>query len=124
MDNLRFADGIALIKKTHERTKELLQKVDQESTRYGQQISQTKTEWMRARPKNEEKRKERISLKEEQLKQIEIIKYLDANISANGDCMQDIKIRTTTALRSMAHLSKTWKGHGVSIPTKLRLFNQ
>ena len=34
---------------------------------------------------------------------------------------QDIKIRTATAFRSMADLSKTWKGHGVSITTKMRL---
>ena len=51
-----------------------------------------------------------------------VFKYLGANISANGDCMQDIRIRTATALRSMADLNKTWKGHGVSIPTKIRLY--
>ena len=44
VDNLRFADDIAPFTKTLERAQDLLQKVDQESTRYGQETSQAKTE--------------------------------------------------------------------------------
>ena len=36
LDNLRFADDIALITKTLERVQVLLQKVDEESTKNGQ----------------------------------------------------------------------------------------
>ena len=110
VNNLRFADDIALITKTLQQAQVLLGKVDYESARYGQEISQTKTEWMRARPKAKKTKEGLIKLKEEQLKQVEIFKYLGANISAFGDCMQDTRIRTATAFRSMANLSKTWKG--------------
>ena len=44
IDNLRFADDIAPLSKTLKGAQELLKKVDCESSRYGQEISQTKTE--------------------------------------------------------------------------------
>jgi hypothetical protein len=122
VNNLRFADDIALISTTLQEAQKLLDKVSLTSDRYGQEISQAKTEWMRARPKAEAIRKELIKLNGEPLKQVETFKYLGANIAANGDCTQDIRIRTSTALRSMADLSKTWRGRGVSIATKMRLY--
>ena len=36
--------------------------------------------------------------------------------------MQDIRIRTATALKAMGDLHKTWKDKGVSIHTKVRLY--
>ena len=74
------------------------------------------------RPKAEKIKEELIKLKEEKLEQVEIFKYLGANISANGDCIQDIRIRTATALRSMTNLSKTWRGRGIRVATKMRLY--
>ena len=43
VNNLRFADDIALITKTLQQAQVLLGKVDFESARYGKKISQTKT---------------------------------------------------------------------------------
>ena len=63
VNNLRFTDDIALI--TLQQAQVLLGKVDYESARYSQKISQTKTEWMRARPKAEKTKEGLIKHKEE-----------------------------------------------------------
>ena len=63
MNNLRFAEGIAFITETQQQSQKLFEKADQESVRYGQKISQTKKERMRARPKAGERRDELVRLR-------------------------------------------------------------
>jgi hypothetical protein len=53
-NNLRFADDIGLLAELLEQAQLLLDKVDQVSTKYGQEISETKTEWMLESTKDEQ----------------------------------------------------------------------
>jgi hypothetical protein len=99
-------------------------------------MSEDKTEWMvtkwekTAKPKAaatqvssaSEGATQQILLREKPLKQVKTFKYLGSTISANGECMQDIRIRTAIALKSIADLQATWKDQGVSIKTKMRLY--
>jgi len=80
---------------------------------------------MRARitPKESELNEQnQVLLRGEPLKKVNTFKYLGATISANGECMPDIRIRTATALSSIGDLQKTWKGQGISMHTKMRLY--
>lgn len=125
LNNLRFADDIGLIAETLTKAQQLINRVDEISTKFGQAIHNKKTEWMRARPtpkKNELIEHVDILLKGEPLTEVKTFKYLGANISSHGDCMPDIRIRTATALSSMGDLQKTWKGQGISMHTKMRLY--
>ena len=63
VNNFRFIDDTAFIKKTLQRAQELGENVDQESSRYGKEISRTKTQWMRARPKADKTREKLTKLK-------------------------------------------------------------
>ena len=54
ISNLRFADDIGLLAELLEQAQLLLDKVDQVSTKYGQEISETKTEWMLESTKDEQ----------------------------------------------------------------------
>jgi len=126
LNNLRFADDIGLLAETADKAQQLLTRVDEESTKFGQAIHNKKTEWMWVRPtpkKNELSEHKEILLKGEPLAEVKTFKYLGATISSHGDCMPDIRIRTATALSSMGDLQKTWKGQGISMQTKMRLYN-
>ena len=52
LNNLRFADdiGLGLIAETLNKAEQLINWVDEVSTRFGQVIHSKKNEWMRARP--------------------------------------------------------------------------
>ena len=134
LSNLRFADDIWLIAEKLEQAQLLLDQIDKESTRYGQQKIAEKTEWMKTTRVIETKKaktsevvnkvtnQEQIVLTEHLLKQVKTFKYLGATISANGESIQDIRIKTATALRVVNDLLKTWNDKGVSIQTKIRLY--
>ena len=139
INNLRFADDIDLIaRKLKELQDELLNKVDEISTKYGLEISETKTEWMRmeyiSKKKKEAKNKdeqeqneqndnqeiEQLLLKGLPLKKVEKFKYLGATITEDGESLTDITIRTATALNVMSSLNKIWKSSKAL--TKVRLY--
>ena len=71
--------------------------------------------------KGTEPSNKQVLLKERPLKIVDKFKYFGANIKANSDCVQDIRIRTATALLKMNDLHKIWKSNGVKSHTKMRL---
>jgi hypothetical protein len=105
LNNLRFADDISLIAEQLQQAQALLESIDKEALRYGQEISDTKTEWMRVRREADE-RNEQILLP---LQEVTSFKYLGGTITTNCDTVKDISIRTATALKVMSDLDKTWK---------------
>ena len=54
ISNLHLADDIGLLAELLQQAQLLLDKVDQVSTKYGQEISETKTEWMLESTKDEQ----------------------------------------------------------------------
>jgi hypothetical protein len=99
----------------------LLESVDKEALRYGQEISDTKTEWMRVR-READKRNEQILLREKPLQEVTSFKCLGGTITTNCDTVKDISIRTATALKVMSDLDKAWRDKNISQSTKMRLY--
>ena len=126
INNLRFADDIGLLAEQLTQAQLLLDKVDQVSTRYGQEISETKTEWMIVSTKDEQIVKERIEegllLREKNLQHVNCFKYLGTTLTDNCDSAKDIKIRTATALKVMSELDNIWRNKHVKRETKMRLY--
>ena len=127
VNNLRFADDIDLLAETIKELQKLLNKVDEVSTKYGQEISETKTEWMCMQTNeqnnaHQQQNEEQLLLNDRPLKKVEQFKYLGATITENGQCTKDISIRTATALSVLRTLDKVWKSTKASIPTKIRLY--
>ena len=52
----------------------------------------------------ESKIEEGIKLRTDNFKGVKLFKYLNGNISAYGESLPDIKIRTATALKAMGEL--------------------
>jgi hypothetical protein len=122
LNNLRFADDIGLITEALTQAQELLDRTDRESRRYGQEISASKTEWLRTNKTEEGGHPQILLLRGAPLKEVVRFKYLGSNITASGECMQDIQIRTATALKAMSDLDGTWRSRHINTHTKLRLF--
>ena len=84
-NNLRFADDIGLAAEQCSQAQDLLSSVDEESTRYGQEISDTKTVWMKITREKEKRVNEQIFLRGQPLEKVESFKYLGSTISADGE---------------------------------------
>ena len=88
----------------------LLIKVEEVSTRYGLEVSKTKTEWLIMRHEDSIKTSgEQLTLKRKLLKKVDQFHYLGATITSNGDCTTDITIRTATALSVINSLSSIFQ---------------
>ena len=120
ISNLRFADDIGLLAELLRQAQLLLDKVDQVSAKYGQEVSETKTEWMLVSSKDEQVVKEKIEegiiLRGKKLQHVNSFKYLGTTLTENCDSAKDIKIRTATALKVMSDLDNIWKNKHVKRP--------
>ena len=105
---------------------QLLERVDKVSSKYGQEISETKTEWMLFATTPEQVAKDRIDngimLRVKKLLHEEKFKYLGSTITTNENCSTDIRVRTATALKVMGELDHIWKNKNISKETKIRLY--
>jgi len=123
VNNLRFADDIDLVAELLEEAQRLLNKVDEKSSQFGLEISETKTEWLlMSRRTDAETAHEQITLRGKPLNRVDKFKYLGSTISSDNECEHDIKIRTASALNSMSSLDKIWRNPKISIETKKRLY--
>lgn len=108
INNLRFADDIALLSNSLQRMQELLYRVDKASSDFGMEISEKKTEWMLVRLLKEDDRKaiiyRGIQLRESPLAFTKRFKYLGSHMAEHGESTEDISIRTAIALNAMREL--------------------
>jgi sorting nexin-29 len=126
INNLRFADDIALLAKSLRRLQDLINKVNKVSSDYGMEISETKTEWMLTSLRPKEEKQDTIDqglrLGNERLNYTERFKYLGSYISEFGESTQDIRVRTACALSTMNSLKDIWSDKKIRVETKMRLY--
>ena len=116
-----FADDIATLADQLAACQEQLDKIDLSSTKYGMEISETKTEAMVITNKKETTMN--ITLKGKPLKQVNEFKYLGSIITANNSSATDIKRRLGLATGAFGKLDKVWKNKKVRLTTKIRLLD-
>ncbi len=124
INNLRFADDISLLTQLLRHAQVLLDRVDKVSSKYGQEISDSKTEWMLLSTKSEQtvnnRIKEGLLFWRKELQNVEIFKYVGTTLMANCDCSTDIRIRT--ALKVLSNLNNICKNKNIKNETKMRLY--
>ena len=116
-----FADDIATLADQLAACQFQLDKIDQSSTKYGMEISESKTEAMIIT--NKKNVTLDIKLKGKQLKQVTEFKYLGSIITANNSSAIDIKRRLGLANAAFGKLDKIWKNKKVGLTTKIRLLD-
>ena len=115
LEDLDFADDIALLSHNHQGMQAKVTWLAKISAKTGLKISKSKTKVMRVKTRNVDN----IKVDGEAIDEVEDFTYLGSNISKDGGSDQDIVARIGKARTAFAILRPVWR----SRKTKLRIFN-
>ena len=118
LEDLDFADDLALLSHNHAQIKDKMNILNNKSQQLGLKIHRGKTKVMRINAVNVNQ----IMLEETALQDVESYTYLGSNIDTEGGTNKDVKIRIQKARGNFIALSKIWKAREIKTNTKLRIF--
>ena len=120
LEDLDFADDIALLSHNHQGMQAKVTRLAKISAKTGLRISKSKTKVMRVKTRNVDN----IKLDGEAIDEVEDFTYLGSSISKDGGSDRDIVARIGKARTAFAILRPVWRSkEGISRKTKLRIFN-
>ena len=120
VNNLRFADDIALITDESNELKLLTNRLNTESTRFRVENSAEKSKTL-AVGKTPETLRTPVKLSLKELEQVKQFKYWACSMPDSGRSTSKGKIRAVMAMSLLAKMNKSWKGQTISFRVKLRL---
>nr|KAG5712555.1 hypothetical protein BaRGS_011529 [Batillaria attramentaria] len=103
LEDLDFADDIALLSHKQQNAQEKLNRVAEEAEKTGLKINISKTE--------------------EDIKEVDKFTYLGSVVSKDGGTDEDIKSRTNKARHAFRTLRPIWRSTALSLRNKIRIFN-
>ena len=118
IEDLDFADDIALLCHTHTHMQEKTNRLSKFGQHVGLKISQKKTEIMTLNIKSPTT----ITIEDSNLPQTQEFTYLGSIIRHDGGAEKDIKNRLGKARNAFNMLNNVWKSQQYSIKTKLKLY--
>ena len=118
LDDLDFADDVALLSSTKQHIQMKTTKLVEESERLGLKVNVGKTKVLRINARNEEK----IYLKGEEIENVTSFIYLGATVTPEGGRMADMKNRLSKARNTFTRLKKIWSINNIRRKTKLHLY--
>ncbi|XP_063616061.1 uncharacterized protein LOC134789360, partial [Penaeus indicus] len=121
INNLRFADDIALITSKEQELEELTRKLDETSRKFGMEISAEKSKLMFIDGDKHTRISTDIEANGGKLEQVSQFKYLGCTIAENGKSTKELKIRITVAQSALKKLGTIWKSNNISVAVKQRL---
>nr|KAG5711950.1 hypothetical protein BaRGS_026391 [Batillaria attramentaria] len=119
LEDLDFADDIALLSHKQQDAQEKLNRVAEEAEKTGLKINISKTEVMRVNHKQQDP----IQLHQEDIKEVDKFVYLGSVVSKDGGTDKDIKSRTNKARHAFRTLRPIWRSTALSLRNKIRIFN-
>nr|KAG5698293.1 hypothetical protein BaRGS_016995 [Batillaria attramentaria] len=119
LEDLDFADDIALLSHKQQDAQEKLNRVAEEAEKTGLKINISKTEVMRVNHKQHNP----IQLHQEDIKEVDKFTYLGSVVSKDGGTDEDIKSRTNKARHAFRTLRPIWRSTALSLRNKIRIFN-
>ena len=119
LEDLDFADDIALLSHRSIDLEAKTSALDQQGNKIGLRINQGKTKTMRMNVTNPSK----FKIKEEELEDVTSFTYLGSIISNDGGTDKDIKCRIGKAAAVFKSLKPIWTSSQISLNTKLKIFN-
>ena len=118
LEDLDFADDLALISSTRAQIQRKVEKLDQKGKQVGLKINVAKTKTMRYNAVNNEP----VMIGDKGIEEVDKFVYLGATVSKTGGSDCDIKSRIGKARGAFCKLCKVWKSSQYSIKTKVRIF--
>ena len=115
INNLRYADDTTLMAESEEELKSLLMKVKEESEKVGLRLNIQKTKIMASSPITS------WGIDGETVETVSDFIFWGSKITADGDCIHEIKRRLLLGRKVMTKLDGIFKSRDITLPTKVRL---
>ena len=115
INNLRFADDIALIAESKQELQKLVTLVNSSSSQLGLKISITKTQ---VQVVSKEPEQMNITIGSQTLEQVKSFTYLGGVMTENALSDQDIKRRIGLACAAMNTLNSIWTAKDITVQPK------
>ena len=115
INNLRYADDTTLMAESEEELKSLLMKVKVESEKVGLKLNIQKMKIMASGPTTS------WEIDGETVETVSDLIFLSSKITANGDCIHEIKRCLLLGRKVMTNLDSILKSRDITLPTKVRL---
>ena len=119
LDDLDFADDLALLSQTQAQMQAKTTELDRLSRSVGLRIHKGKSKVLKVGKVSENP----VSIAGTSLDEVDSFTYLGSIIDKVGGTEADVKARTAKARGAFNQLSKVWKAGNISLKTKIRLFN-
>ena len=119
LDDLDFADDLALLSHTHQQMQDKTTELQNTSTKVGLNIHRGKTQTMRVNATSNEP----VRLDGDVLEEVDSFTYLGSKVSKQGGTGEDVRSRISKARVAFIQLKNIWNSRTISRQTKLRLFN-
>ena len=115
INNLRYTDDTTFMAESEEELKSLLMKVKEESEKVGLKLNIQKTEIMASGPMTS------WQIDWETMETVRDIIFLGSKITADGDCIHEIKRQLLFGRKTMTNLDSILKSRDITLPTKVCL---
>jgi hypothetical protein len=119
LDDLDFADDLALLAHSHRQMQEKTMELETNAAMTGLRINNSKTKVMRINCQQSEA----IQLRTGQVEEVDEFPYLGSIVGKTGGTEEDIKARLNKARVAFRMMSKVWKSRTLQRKTKIRIFN-
>ena len=119
LEDLDYADDIALLSHTHTHIQEKTQRLNTFAKQFGLNISSKKTEIMALNATNTPQ----VQIDSEELHYTDRFTYLGSIIGRDGGTDLDIQSRLNKARNSLNMMNKVWRSSTYSTRTKLKLYH-
>lgn len=119
LEDLDFADDLALLAHTHHQMQEKSHKLETTAALFGLKINTTKNKIMKINNKNNSP----ITMDQNQLDEVASFTYLGSVVAVDGGMGEDVSVRIGKARTAFNMLNKIWKAKNISLKTKLQIFN-
>ena len=118
LDDLDFADDIALLSSTKQQIQQKTDMLVRNSGQIGLKANRQKCKVLRLNTKN----KDTIKIDEESIEDVNRFEYLGAVISDAGGGTMDLQNRLGKARTAFNRLKSVWSSNNISRNTKLKLY--
>ena len=119
LDDLDFADDLALLSHKHSQMQDKTSTLESIASSIGLRINREKTKVMRINTNSIEP----IVLQDGELEEVTEFTYLGSVVDTSGGTDRDITVRIGKARTAFNMLKKVWNAREISKSTKIRIFN-
>ena len=115
INNLRYADDTTLMAESEEELKSLLMKVKEESGKAGLKFNISTTKIMASGPITS------WQIEGQTVETVTDFIFLGSKITADGDCMHEIKRHLLLGRNAMTNLDRILESRDITLPTEVRV---